>query len=1130
MANYATLKAAIADVIKTNGNEEITGEILQNALVAMINSLGAGYQFAGVAIPATTPGTPDNNVVYIAGAGTYPNFGATVVPKGSIGIFSYNGSWTYDTIDISDILPAYININELANHPAAYADAATALADVPQLYRRTGVKVVYFDNTQQLWIEMLCIDDAGVNWWTDVANNWVIEGPIETDVTTPTGGKQLRIGGDKKGNLDDVLNVNVWNEQIAAYATQAAARAAVPANKRKLGAIITYLVSTGIDTSQWVQDMFIGDDVTDWSVADNWKVVGPVTVTQNTETGKTELLIGDTPALIVDNEPEAGSDNLVKSGGVLAELNSKQQLNNENNIVKLSDFEWIDNFYIDNTGKLQSIPATETYQYKAISKLPVKQFERLIIDKIESPGLSYVVCLSQDGQIIDTYQADTIQSLTIDNANRNIFYISFSVRFSSSLTSFSITAIPRKYCKGLSLLNANIVPIDVPDELWYNSARLTAQNELRYVSGPVNVIKDFNISEYAELVFSPLYDVGLYSIYNLVSASGVITSLSYSGITRIDNSNHQYKYLSVCFDTNIAIYGVDAKLQNSQAIDFLQDKIIYVERKCTVDDVQFELLDTSAYIRENTMITNAGVLKYVSQGATYKYNSIVFFPVSDLTMFVISGTTGSSYVALYDSNFALIQSRQGTNITIDNTDGSICYVSFGANIMVQSLYIKAYINESVSSAIKRLSNDVYYDRNIWKKKDVVWVAHTYINADNEQNAMADGPTYSYSSVRNVNVYGCKKIRYSLTFGGTARVVILDAAFNIIDAYTDNEKTIDNSDGRICYISLCNNVIATPNPIFLIEVQESIKDYCRKPLDGKNIAILGDSIMMIMSEGNITGGTTTYVGTDGITYALSDLTNIGGLLYVTSTLEGGQIVDTTIQADVHNSNQTDLNLESWPKLKDALNAHYIINTGRGGARITGADITTAYPAHGQSTFNTMPNHCLELKRRVDNGEPTPDLIMMWAGTNDLRDFVVNDNWVEPTNFDEIMALDYETQLLANTDAAMNYKKTFYGGLRFCIEFLYRNFPNATVVFFSPIPSIVSPRTYERERFVGSYIKRMAERYGALFIDSCVEMGITDKFDTPTNHVWLYDGLHPNDAGKVLYCNYTAKKLNNIMFAK
>lgn len=98
MANYATLKAAIQQVVKTNGNNEITGALLQQTLLAMINSLGGYYQFAGIATPSTNPGTPDQNVFYIAGAGTYPNFNNAVVLEGYIGVFKYNGSWTIGTL------------------------------------------------------------------------------------------------------------------------------------------------------------------------------------------------------------------------------------------------------------------------------------------------------------------------------------------------------------------------------------------------------------------------------------------------------------------------------------------------------------------------------------------------------------------------------------------------------------------------------------------------------------------------------------------------------------------------------------------------------------------------------------------------------------------------------------------------------------------------------------------------------------------------------------------------------------------------------------------------------------------------------------------------------------------------
>ena len=83
MANYQSLKAAIQDVVKTNGNNEITGALLQQSLLAMISSLGANFQFAGIAMPSTNPGTPDQNVFYIGlKPGVYSSFNSTTVNSG----------------------------------------------------------------------------------------------------------------------------------------------------------------------------------------------------------------------------------------------------------------------------------------------------------------------------------------------------------------------------------------------------------------------------------------------------------------------------------------------------------------------------------------------------------------------------------------------------------------------------------------------------------------------------------------------------------------------------------------------------------------------------------------------------------------------------------------------------------------------------------------------------------------------------------------------------------------------------------------------------------------------------------------------------------------------------------------
>ena len=98
MSNYATLKSTIQQVVKTNGNFEITGALLQQTLLSMINSLGVGYQYVGIATPSTNPGTPDQNVMYFAAMpGTYTNFGGIVVNDGEFCVLCWDGSWIKKT-------------------------------------------------------------------------------------------------------------------------------------------------------------------------------------------------------------------------------------------------------------------------------------------------------------------------------------------------------------------------------------------------------------------------------------------------------------------------------------------------------------------------------------------------------------------------------------------------------------------------------------------------------------------------------------------------------------------------------------------------------------------------------------------------------------------------------------------------------------------------------------------------------------------------------------------------------------------------------------------------------------------------------------------------------------------------
>lgn len=97
MSEYSSLKATIDANIKANNNQEITGLIMNSVLNEMVNSLGTGYQFMGVATP-TNPGTaqtPDYKCFYLATTpGTYTYLGGLVVADGEVAILKYDTSWT----------------------------------------------------------------------------------------------------------------------------------------------------------------------------------------------------------------------------------------------------------------------------------------------------------------------------------------------------------------------------------------------------------------------------------------------------------------------------------------------------------------------------------------------------------------------------------------------------------------------------------------------------------------------------------------------------------------------------------------------------------------------------------------------------------------------------------------------------------------------------------------------------------------------------------------------------------------------------------------------------------------------------------------------------------------------------
>lgn len=94
MGNYEQLKAAIAAVIKANGMQKITGNVLQETLLSLVSNIGNNATFAGMATPDTNPGTPDQNIFYLAAQpGVYSNFGGVELTDQVLIFTNKNGIW-----------------------------------------------------------------------------------------------------------------------------------------------------------------------------------------------------------------------------------------------------------------------------------------------------------------------------------------------------------------------------------------------------------------------------------------------------------------------------------------------------------------------------------------------------------------------------------------------------------------------------------------------------------------------------------------------------------------------------------------------------------------------------------------------------------------------------------------------------------------------------------------------------------------------------------------------------------------------------------------------------------------------------------------------------------------------------
>lgn len=348
MADFSALKSTIQSYIKQNGNEEITGTILQDILLAMVQSLGDsainglvsdlaseatarqnadgtlnnsitainnaisnGMVYAGIATPTGTPSS--GKVFYIAlQAGTYTNFGNKTLTQG-INILKYNGSsWTLEQIIGFDDYPTAnsqklvksggvdAEIKSLVGYYTCGTAAATAEKTITSstyiLLQGGGIKVKFTNaNTaDDATLKIGSADEKPLYYSgrrAGSSNSWLAGEVVEIFYDGTNYYANSVAGGNGSG--DGAFDISVYNAvggtpaQYAGFAN-AVTNANVPTQFRKGGMTVRFIDNT-VTPSVYVQYRLMK---TTWSTTiTDWQ-------------GTTDKV-------------KAGSRDLVESGGVM---------------------------------------------------------------------------------------------------------------------------------------------------------------------------------------------------------------------------------------------------------------------------------------------------------------------------------------------------------------------------------------------------------------------------------------------------------------------------------------------------------------------------------------------------------------------------------------------------------------------------------------------------------------------------------------------------------------------------------------------------------------------------------------------------------------------------------------------
>ncbi|HHP4690885.1 TPA: GDSL-type esterase/lipase family protein [Acinetobacter baumannii] len=212
----------------------------------------------------------------------------------------------------------------------------------------------------------------------------------------------------------------------------------------------------------------------------------------------------------------------------------------------------------------------------------------------------------------------------------------------------------------------------------------------------------------------------------------------------------------------------------------------------------------------------------------------------------------------------------------------------------------------------------------------------------------------------------------------------------------------------------------------------------------------------------------------------------------SYLGFGDSIHQTSRVDLGIFNQLDNPFPNFPTyLYEILKISEFNNYSYSGA---------SFYEYGQDPWRKMS---YQVNQAIANGV-NPSLIMVAMGTNDVSGTLG----------------DYETAMSKPTLDDLDRTKTLEAA-RWAFWTIKKNFPNAVCFYANPLQRA----SIESSAFAPLVdgLSKMALRYGFTLIDQHHESGIIRDLELGNQHLYLADGLHPNNAGRLLQAQYIASKV-------